>query len=687
MLLPTPLAWTKKILLILKSDLSPNQIALAFALGIFAGLPPMGLHVILPASLALLFRCSFRSFLISTGVFKLLSLVVAPGSYALGQWLLDAHRGLDTFWRWLTHLPVLAPMGYSQYLLLGSIALAVLFAIPLFFLVRWLVRRYRQSFAAWVSGWRISQWAKTKRGVGWARKFFAGGERKYELPSSRRGVFRIIRREMLIGLPILYVLAYFVAAMVVPFFAGTAATSAVSWAVGTEVAVSDASFNLLTGGLTLSDFTIQDPEALDENLVVIPELKVDVGLMPLIADRVVLNSVVIADAQLHVKREADGTLNLDNASSGWNAEGYLEWAAQYADTVDWLGLLRNLLDYIGQWKPLAPREDPYAAYGGGRDFPDFRPPFAIERLEIGRIFITLEDEMVSNAQGPLPPVTMLEIEVSNLAFPATLRTEPTQLSLHGQWGDDPESGFQLSATFTPVEGSMLSHMEFALKRLELPRFARFYATTLPVHIESGWASITGHVRFEGERAEGETSFLLEDLRMQPFSDRPLFGLPIETSNRVLEGINRYAADVPIVFGALIGGSSDSPYLQWEAPLLQIAKEGLMMTGRRELDRVIEELGGRVDRLGGIDQIPLDPSFEMLQEQAEAAARTVIEEAAGRLFQDLPVLTELMGEPEDEGADGTDDAGLSDLLPGYLQNLLGPESDGDESGEEGATDSD
>ncbi|MBE0634921.1 TIGR03546 family protein [Candidatus Bipolaricaulota bacterium] len=684
MLLPVPFAWIKKILSILKSNLSPNQIAFAFTLGIFAGLPPMGLHVLIPATLALLFRCSFRAFLISLGLFKLVSLALAPASYAIGKWLLDTQRGADAFWRWLFHLPVVAPMGYSRYLLLGSLVVALVLAIPILLLIRWLVRRYRASFATRVSSWRVSRWLKGRKGTGLAQRVLAGGTTKYESAPPPRGIFRVIRREMLIGLPILYAVAYLVAAIVIPFFAGTAATSTVSWVVGTDVAVSDSSFNLLTGGLTLSDFTIQDPDAPDENLIAVPELKVDVGLMPLVADRLVLNSVVIADAELHVKREADGTLNLDNPSSGWNAKGYLEWAAQYAGSVDWLGLLRHLVDYLGQWEPLAPREDPYAAYGGGRTFPDYRPPFSIERLEIGRILVTLDDETASNTDGPLPPMTMLEVEISHWAFPAALRTEPIQLSLRGQWGDDPDSGFRLSATFAPSERGVVTQVEFALRRIDLPRLARVYATTLPVRIESGWASVSGFLRFDGESAEGETSFLLEDLELQASSDQALFGLPYETSEHVVEGINRYAADVPIVFGALIGGTSDAPELQWEAPLLQIAREGLMMAGRRELDRVIEELGGRVDRLGGIGGIPLDPSFEQIQQQTEAAAREVIEDAAGRLFQDFPLVQDLTGSPDVGDTEGSDEAGLSDLLPDLLENLLNPSS-GDDNPDASASD--
>ena len=680
-MLPTPLSWFKKILAILKSNLSPNQIAFAFALGAFAGLPPMGLHILIPSTLALLFRCSFRAFLISMGFFKLISLAIAPVSHALGKWLLDTQRGLDVFWRWLFHLPVVAPMGYSRYILMGSLALALILAIPVFLLIRLLVKRYRDSFSTWVSGWSISRWLKGKRGVGFARKFLAGGEVKYATEPPPRGFFRFIRREMLIGLPVLYAAAYLIAAVLIPFFAGTVATSTASLVVGSEVAVSDSSFSLFTGGLVLTDFTIQDPKAPDENLISIPELVVDTGMLPLLSKRVVLNSVVIADAALHVKREADSTLNIDNVSSGWDAAGYLEWAAQYADQVDWLGLLRQLLDYLGQWNPLASREDSYAAYGGGRVFPDYEPPFAIQRLEIGRILISMEDETASTSEGPLPPITLFEVEVSNLAFPATLRTEPIHLSLRGQWGDDPDSGFELTATFTETENGVVSSYEFAMKRIDLPRLASFYATTLPVRISSGLASVSGSLRLEGESASGAASFLLEDFEIDPTSDQSLFGLPAGTSLQVIQGINQYAAEIPIVFGATIAGSSDAPQLEWETALLEIAREGLMMAGRRELDRTIEELGIRIDGLGGIENVILDPSFEAVQQQTEAAARTLIENAATGLIQNLPIIGDLTGDPTGPTSDDDGEPGLLDVLPRLLDNLLDSALSNDETEEE------
>ena len=90
-MLPTPVAWLKRILAILKSNLSPNQIGFSFALGIFAGLPPIGLHILIPATFALLLRCSFRAFLISMGLFRLISLAVARVRTlsANGCWILN----------------------------------------------------------------------------------------------------------------------------------------------------------------------------------------------------------------------------------------------------------------------------------------------------------------------------------------------------------------------------------------------------------------------------------------------------------------------------------------------------------------------------------------------------------------------------------------------------------------------
>ena len=671
MILPSPISWTKKILRILKSNLSPSQIAAAFALGVFAGLPPMGVHILIPCSIALLLRCSFRSFLISMGFFKLLSLALAPGAFAIGQWLLDPQRGLDGLWRRLFNLPVFAPMGYNRYLLLGSLVIAFLIAVPVFALVRWLVLRYRASFATWVAGWRISAWLKGRRGAGLARRFLAGGEAKYEHVAPPRGLFRYLRREGLIALPILYGICYLLAALIVPFFAGTLTTSSASWIVGSDVAVAQSSFNLFTGGLKLSDLSVQDPKQPDENLIEIPSVTLDAGMIPLLAKRVVFNRVVISDASLHVVREADGTLNIDNtvtagAATHFDASAYVEWAAAHARDVDWLGLLRRFGESLGQLKLPVYGEDSYASYRGGRSFLGFRPPFAIERLEIGRVLVTLEDDYSHDNGSPLPPVTLLEVEISGLAFPMVLREEPIHLELRGRLGDDPESGFRLTATFESAGAALRAHFEFSMTRIDLARLANVYATTLPVGVRSGLATVEVSLVLDAGEASGVLSLLLENLQLEAVSDRPLFGLPAETSPRVLQGINLYAGSVPVVFATSIGGSSESPKIEWEAPLLEIAREGLLMTGERRFASTIDDLGLRIDTLGGADQTLLDPDFAALQTQAEEAAWDLIG-AAGSGLLDQPGIQDVLPS-QTPSADS-----IEDLLPTLLRDLLAPPS--------------
>jgi hypothetical protein len=331
------------------------------------------------------------------------------------------------------------------------------------------------------------------------------------------------------------------------------------------------------------------------------------------------------------------------------------------------------MDYMNQWTPLASRDNAYAAYGGARSLPDSKPPFGIERLEIGHILITLDDERVAASEGPLPPVSLFEMEVSNLAFPASLRTDDMTLSVRGQWDNDPDAGFQLSVTSSTSEAVSVSTIRFSVKRLDLSQWTQFYATTLPVDVESGLVSMSGSVRVEGGTVSGEVSFLLENLAIQAVPGKPLFGLPVETSARVIEGINRYAEEVPLVFGSAVGGTTAAPTLQWEAQLLEVAREGLMMAGRRELDRTIESLAERIEFLGGLEDIPLDASFQVVGEQADAAARAIVEQAAGGLIHDMPGL----GERIDDSA-GRDDAEpgasrLLDVLPGLLEDLLEPSS--------------
>jgi hypothetical protein len=91
----------------------------------------------------------------------------------------------------------------------------------------------------------------------------------------------------------------------------------------------------------------------------------------------------------------------------------------------------------------------------------------------------------------------------------------------------------------------------------------------------------------------------------------------------VEGINRYAQDLPVVIGFAIDGEVSSPQVHWEEPLLEIAREGLLMEGRRELQGVIDRLGLQIDALDPAGEVPLQPGYEELRRQAEERATELI----------------------------------------------------------------
>jgi len=625
MLLPTPLSFLRKAVKVLNSSVPPSGVAAAFALGVLAGLPPMGLHIVLPCTAALLFRTSFRGFLLSMALFKLLSLPLAPASFALGRFLLDGRRGLDPLWRWIVHQPVLAPMGYGRYLLLGSLVIALPLAVAVFVLVRLLVSRYRERFPAWAGTLRLSKRLRSMRGARLARRLLVGGEAKHRDATPPRGVFRVVRKEMLVALPVVYAACYLLAAALVPLLAGGLATSTASWIAGTEVDVERSAFSLFTGSLTLDGLTIQDPQRPEENLVVVPSLRLDAGMWPLVAKRVVFNAVEIQEASLHVVREEDGTLNIDNAGTGWDAEGYLAWAEASAQQVDWLGLLRRFLDHLSRARPLAPRDDPLARFRGGRSFAPFRPAFTVERIAIGRVNVTLED--VRPSSSGLPPLTLIEVELTNVAFPATLSEEPVDLALRGRFGDSSDTGFELAARFANDGGKAVRTYRIEATRLDLAALAAAYETTLPAEIVSGLATVEATFVQDGDDAHGNASILIEDLRLAPREGRTLFALSPELSQRTIDGLNRYAETFPVVLGVGIGGAASAPRWDWEAAVLDLARQGLLLSGVRSLAPDAERLAERIDALGGIQQAPIAAGYDELRDEASRAALDLIRGAA------------------------------------------------------------
>lgn len=597
-----PFAWLRRIFLILKSQGTPVQIGLGICAGMMLGLTPMGLHWLPVVCLALTFNISWGGVTLGFALFKLAYVGARPLSYALGYYVLEQWQGLDGLWAQVFHWPILAWLGLNQYLVFGGYLLALLGSLAVFPLTVWGVRGYRAGYGSRLRSEQLKQLGQTWYGK-LARWAAVGGEARFRDVKVRPWPFRIVRWQALIALPLLLSLGYVVSAYTVPFFAQTLVTAPTSLLLGTQARVGTASFDPLSGLITLDDFRVADPKDPAQDVLVVGQSRLDVGLVGLLQRRAVINHASVSSIQLHVKREADGSINLDNVGSGWDVQGYLDWLAQNAGKVDWWGLLQKLWDYW-QSRPPASPPAPQPDLSGAHPLPLPHSWFALERIGAERFELTLVDEY--GRGGPLPALRKAELALENVELPPRFARRPLTLALRGELADMPGATLEVSAQFEPQgQGKFVSTYHLAVRQVELPPFAPLYEKTLPVRLVQGRLTLAGSAVIGPDGAlRGQASLSLEGLRFERTAAHPsLFGLDPLTSDYVVQGINRFAQESPIEFQFDLSGTTAHPKFGWNAAFIQVAIQGLELQANLLLRPYIELLKAHLQSLGVAEALP------------------------------------------------------------------------------------
>jgi uncharacterized protein (TIGR03546 family) len=135
----------RKFLKALVSSNTPAQIAMAFSLGAIMGLTPSNLFVsILVMSLLFIFNVNFSAGILSSGLFSLFAHKFYPLAHNIGSYLLIDKTNLHAFWTTLYNMPVLPFLNFNNTVMLGTLILALLAQVPLYFLIKSAVIAYRQ---------------------------------------------------------------------------------------------------------------------------------------------------------------------------------------------------------------------------------------------------------------------------------------------------------------------------------------------------------------------------------------------------------------------------------------------------------------------------------------------------------------------------------------------------------------
>jgi len=159
-----------RILRVLNSETAPAQIAAAVILALFMGLSPLGSpHNLFILLLVLVMRVNLSLFLVSLALFSGIAWLLDPYMHDFGLALLQT-SALEGLWTSLYNSGFWRFIGFNNTLVLGSVVMAAILAIPLYFLVTFLVRNYRERLRERVLRSRIMLAFKGNK---WGNKLFS----------------------------------------------------------------------------------------------------------------------------------------------------------------------------------------------------------------------------------------------------------------------------------------------------------------------------------------------------------------------------------------------------------------------------------------------------------------------------------------------------------------------------------
>ena len=158
----------------LNSEGTPGQVAAGIALGAVFGLTPLlNLHNLVLFGCALILNVSMAGVFLGWTVFVPVGFLLDPLFDAVGSRLLLA-PGLKGLWTALYNTPVVPFTNFNNTVVLGSFVVWVVAVLPIFFLARWGVARYRATLLERLKKTRIfhavtaSGWYTTYRSLtGW----------------------------------------------------------------------------------------------------------------------------------------------------------------------------------------------------------------------------------------------------------------------------------------------------------------------------------------------------------------------------------------------------------------------------------------------------------------------------------------------------------------------------------------
>lgn len=617
----------RKIFKQLKSDLTPGQLAVGAGLGALAGLTPFGAHLLLLFTVALLVNCSMASFLLVFGLFKPLGFLFGSTSFAVGAHLLGSDGVYAGLIGWASTAPVLAYLGFERYVVAGAYAMGTPVALVVGTLTAVGVANYRQRFAPKLAdaGWYQNAMKK------WYFRLFKWvltGKDKEAVEKKKRFVLlRPFRAYMVLFIPLLYVGLAVGGGLYAQFAINGLAAKGLSKALGVQVSFGKIDYSFFGQRLAFENFQLPDPADTKTNLLQIGGFEADLGFLSLLSGRFHIEKLAARDVAARVVRSEDGKLNVAQVPAAtpsdpaeqqsWNE--WLDWLSKKGQETDWSGAWKKYQEHKKAGAEKRKQEEEAAKKSGKPRVklnydpalawtpPDARPKARIDLLQITGLSLAVVDK--TQPQGGLPALTSVAGKIEGVSTSPGWDGKPTVVDLTGALG---AGKLTLRGDWLPGA----SNLELKLEGLPLVDYRALYEKSVPVKVEGGAAALRTSFATRGGAIDGKAQLQIDGLKVaaKP-GESKILGLDPQMSAYAIQGINAYGEKLPVTVETGVKGPLEDPSIDAKLPFLEIAKKGLELLGRKELDGAIAALGGEVDAL---KKTALDP----VQKQGEKALESL-----------------------------------------------------------------
>lgn len=147
-----------KFIKILSSDVSPNQLAWGFALGTILGFTPFWtLHNLVVIILLIILRVNISAALFSFALFSFFAWLLDPFFHTIGYAVLVDIPALQSMWTSLYNAPIAPFTRFNNTVVMGSFLFSIVLLLPNYFLFKWFVHRYRDSWREKIKKWKITK--------------------------------------------------------------------------------------------------------------------------------------------------------------------------------------------------------------------------------------------------------------------------------------------------------------------------------------------------------------------------------------------------------------------------------------------------------------------------------------------------------------------------------------------------